>query len=75
MYICFRFSVRVPGSALEKAEQRRSGRRARPACTGLKPSAAWARWGMLTMMVTKGKPRKKPVLAKAKTRSADTREM
>lgn len=53
----------IPGNALEKAEQRRSGRRARPACTGDNASTAWALWGIFTTIVTKGKPRKKAVLA------------
>ena len=53
----------------------KSGRNARPACTRDKASTAWALCGMLATIVTKGKPRKKAVLARVKTWLANAREM
>jgi len=57
-----KFEVRTPETAVANGEVSSRGRKASPVFTGDSKLTAWARCGVLTMMVTEGKPMKKAVL-------------
>lgn len=58
----FGFPVSKPESAVASGDVSISGRRAIPEFKAENPFTAWARWGMLTTIETKGNPTNNAVL-------------